>query len=239
MVKGRRCVNRDGGDRGVAARFRLRDVATAASSVDISATIASRPRLTSSSGSKNPSHRTSRPNRGRTTTSAYRASCAARWRRSRASDVFPISRAPGSCTSDGSDTGRSQSRSTAITTSAPMSRTGSAGTGIESPPSARSLPSIVTGRNTHGTEMLARTTEARSPSRKITTSPDRRSVAMTASGIRQSSTRRPPTNFLISRSSFVPPKKPCRSDGSNRGTILSNVVSDAIRCRASPSLPEL
>ena len=94
-----RCVNGGEGDRG-RRRFRLLHVARVVSSAAICAPIASRPHSISSSGSKNPSHRTSRPNRGRTTTSAYRASCAARWRRSSARDV---SRKPGACTSEGSD----------------------------------------------------------------------------------------------------------------------------------------
>ena len=73
--------------------------------------------------------------------------------------------------------------STAITTSAHMSRTMSTGMLRDRPPSTSSLPSTSTGEKTEGTAMLARTAVTRLPRDCTTSSPCSRSVAMALKGI--------------------------------------------------------
>ncbi len=73
--------------------------------------------------------------------------------------------------------------SMAITTSAPMARTTSTGTLLETPPSTSSRPSISTAVKTVGIAMLARMARPRSPRASTTISPLTMSVATARNGI--------------------------------------------------------
>ncbi len=68
-------------------------------------------------------------------------------------------------------------RSTAITTSAPSARHSDTGTGLTRPPSTSRRPSRITGANTPGMAMEARTASITLPSRSQTSRPVSISVA--------------------------------------------------------------
>jgi hypothetical protein len=77
----------------------------------------------------------------------------------------------------------SDEMSTAITTSAPMSRATSTGRFIAMPPSTSSRPSISIGDRAAGIDMLARIARARLPEPSTTASPVTMSPATARNGI--------------------------------------------------------
>src|SRR6266850_773245 len=79
---------------------------------------------------------------------------------------------------------------TARTVAAPRSRAARVGTGATRPPSARHRVPISTGSNKPGKAQLARMASTRLPCVNTTGSPEFRSVATTARGMRRSSNRR-------------------------------------------------
>src|SRR6266566_151067 len=81
---------------------------------------------------------------------------------------------------------------TPITVCAPMLRAASVGTGATRPPSARHRVPISTGSNKPGNAQLARMASARFPCVNTTGSPEDKSVATTATGMRRSSNWREP-----------------------------------------------
>ncbi len=94
--------------------------------------------------------------------------------------------------------------STAITRSAPISRAKRTGTGATRPPSTYSRLPILTGWNTAGTALDARTAVPVSPLRKRIGLPLSRSVATMPSGSFICSICLPPVAFRTKRASASP-----------------------------------
>ena len=98
--------------------------------------------------------------------------------------------------------------STAITTSAPISRTTSTGMLATMPPSTSSRPSSSTGENAPGIDMLARIAVTRSPRAMTTFSPVTMSAATTRRGIgrrsKSSTSDAPSVRLRSSKSRFCP-----------------------------------
>ncbi len=126
--------------------------------------------------------------------------------------------------------------STAITTSAPIWRATSIGRLATSPPSSSRLPSISTGVNAPGTDMLARIARDRLPRSSTTFSPVTRSVATARNGIGRSSKRSIPADGSVSACIRMVTFWPVISPGGSAGFPFSIPIRTGDSTRASSCL---